>query len=212
MGRGIHRPDKMDNRSSLYSRTACQWESRHGAEDPNEYTPTIIDMNTAGSAPAVAGDEIYASFTGTVEWLNAPTSVLFTFTIPGGETVVLKVTGENQFGDVVSENLTFVGTSTNQTTWCYRRITAVLLVSTTGVLDVNDTLDAGVEFTAMRLPMWCRSPSQGQLLAIGWTHAPTPTQPTLTVNPATANVTVSQVPASSSTYVMYLDTDYDNRS
>jgi len=208
MSRGVHRPDKMDNRSSLYSQSACFWSGVSPATDDDEYTSTPIDLNGV-----VAGDEIWIA--GGDQLFMAGIANVALTQLAAGSTVIYTIVGEDQFGDTVQEDITIVGSATESSLYCYRKIETITMIGGSGTpLGASDTLKVG-HVTAggvFRLPTYCRNPSAGQIKAVVWEKATTASAAPASVDAVHNCVVMTAGYSVGGAYLMHLDKDYDARS
>lgn len=111
-------------------------------------------LNAGSVNGLVAGSTV----TITSQYTRQPTS-LFVTPAHAGITVVYRITGENQFGDVIREDISVAGTTAAHTLNCFRRITALSIVSVTGgTLGAGTTISIGHSNAAgCRFPLWSRT-------------------------------------------------------
>lgn len=208
MSRGVHRPNKMDNRSSLYTQSACFWNGVSPATDDDEYTATPIDLNgeVAGSEIWIAGgDQLYMASIANVALTQ----------LAAGTTVIYTIVGEDQFGDTVQEDVTIVGSATVSSLYCYRKIETITIKSIpVSVLGASDTLKVGhiTAGSVFRLPTMCREPSAGQIKAVVWEKATTASNAPLSVDTLHNCIVMTSGYSVGGAYTMHLDKDYDERS
>lgn len=108
----------------------------------------------------------FASF-----WCRSPSGIILTSA--GTTSVVMTITGEDQFGNVVSEDSSaMTGGATFHSLYCYRRITNLVLKSGTpsaGTISVGYSVASG-----LRIPLWSRTIPTAAIKAVGIAAA-TPT-------------------------------------
>lgn len=103
------------------------------------------------NASALTGIAVGATIAATSWYMR---SVMSLALLPGGtfgaSSATFTINGENQFGETVSEDLTFTGNVAQHTLYCYRRVTSIVLKAVTGTLTAtlsvgHDGLTAGTK-------------------------------------------------------------------
>lgn len=119
-----------------------------------------------------------------------PISLAFTYTIASPRTATYRVTGENQFGDTIVEDVTLTGTGaavTQHTLNCFRFISSIVLTSVSAGMVAGDVVAIGNSVTSSgtcRFPLWSKTIPSAAIKAI--THD----GGTLRAVPAGANLIV----------------------
>lgn len=105
------------------------------------------------NAVTLNGVAVAATIANTSFYTRAISSVAFTPAIASG-TATFRITGENQFGETVTEDLVLTSTTVEQTMRCYRRITSVVVTAiSAGTFGAGDTISIGYELTKPKIPM-----------------------------------------------------------
>ena len=148
--------------------------------------------------------ELYVNVTGATYHLNAGTlntqvvggspagfaafytklcqSIFVTPAFSGLSALTLKISGLNQFGEAVSENLVFVAATAQQTTFCYTRVTAVTIVAMTGTPAAGDTVSLGYSLVNPRIPLLAKLSATASVKAVANVNQTTlGSQPTFAV-------------------------------
>jgi hypothetical protein len=159
-------------------------------------------INTANAYHMAAGTLQNIAVGGTPtgflsQYTKNPQSLFFTAVFGGGTltSFVLQLTGENIFGDVQTEQLTFTAVTglTLQTALCYRRVTALTVVSYTGTQTpaATDTIQFGYSLVNPKIPLLCRLDAPQSILTVNDMNQQTKaSQPTFAVTLANPAVTV----------------------
>lgn len=96
-------------------------------------------------------------------WCRSPSGIILTSI--GASSAVITITGENQFGEVVSEDSSAMGSSTFHSLHCYRKITNLVLKSgaaSTGTISVGYSVGSG-----LRIPLWSKTIPAAAIKAVG---------------------------------------------
>lgn len=112
----------------------------------NAIIPNVDSLNyyLPAGANNLNGAVVGQTITGTSFYTKVVQGVAVSIiTAFGATSATFKITGENQFGETVSESLTFSATGTQPTTYAYRRITSVVLTALTGSFSGTATLAIG---------------------------------------------------------------------
>jgi hypothetical protein len=110
-------------------------------------------------------------------------SLFVTPAFSGLTALTLKLTGINQFGETVSENLVFAAATAQQTTLCYTRLTGCVIVAMTGTPAAGDTVSIGYSLVSPRLPLLAKLQASGSVKAVSNSNQLTAgSQPTFTVS------------------------------
>jgi hypothetical protein len=140
-----------------------------------------LDATEHLSAGTLNGKVVGDSPTGFAAFYMKTVQSLFVTVTMGGTPITaltLKITGYNQFNELVSENLAYVATGGQQTTKCYRRVTGCSIVAITGTPAAGDTVSLGYSLVTPRVPFLAKVPA-GAVLSV-YDAGQTSTQPTFT--------------------------------
>jgi hypothetical protein len=164
----------------------------------------------ATNIPAVG-----ASVAMTNAWTRGLHSVLITTSLNGGTitTVTFRVSGYDQFGDLVSEDVNFTGAAAKWTKRAYSRIVSLTVVgtkTTTGSPQVSVGYGTAVA-NGFRVASMVKSPSAGLVKAVmGSAGMP---QTSVTVDSANSAIEIAGSNADSSTwFLVHLDPKYAERT
>lgn len=109
-------------------------------------------------------------------------SVFVTPAFSGLSALTLKITGLNQFGELVTENLVFAAATAQQTTICYTRIITCTIFAMTGTPAGGDTVSIGYSLVNPRLPLLAKLQATTSVKAVSNSNQLTAgSQPTFTV-------------------------------
>lgn len=129
------------------------------------------------------------------QWTRSPISLAVTFTIATGRSVTIRIVGENQFGDVITEDVVCNGNTTAvvlHTLNCFRLISSVHVTAISAGMAVGDVLAIGNQIGAtMRFPLWSRTIPSVAIKAISYdtgTLATVPAGASLIVDSTRATV------------------------
>lgn len=109
-------------------------------------------------------------------------SLFITPAFSGLTALTLKLTGINQFGETVTENLVFASATAAQTTMCYRQLLTCTIAAMTGTPAAGDTVSIGYSLVNPRLPLLAQlAASQSVLAAFSINQTTLGSQPTVSV-------------------------------
>lgn len=162
-------------------------------------------LNIGAVNGKVAGDSV----TITSQYTRQPTS-LFVTPNHAGITVVYRITGENQFGDTIREDISVTGTTAAHTLNCFRRITALSIVSASGVLGAGTTVSIGHSNAAgCRFPLWSRTIPAAAVKALVYGGNSPSVAASITVDTTRSCVMDNGSATVSSEAQVYLDPQYE---
>lgn len=198
------RPNKLDTRSSMFTQSAVFWQGVLPAAMIDVY----INNQAMPASPSPT-----ATITGSSFYCAVPTNLVVAFqTATAGDSCTIKIDGENQFGDTVTEDITVTQGANTFTTWCYRRVTAMTYTAElAGTVNASDTLDVGwtPNSTSCRIPVHSKATVAGMIKAAGLVGATTSATPTVTTgftyNATRFNISVPVALATPYGYIIHLD-------
>lgn len=143
------------------------------AKTQGTYWELIVQPTDASEHLSVAtlnGIAVGVAPTGFAAFYTKSTQSLFFTAVFGGGTLtsfVLTLTGDNQFGERVTEDITFTAVTalTAQSVLCYRRLVSLVVKSYTGTQTpaAGDTISLGYSLVGPRVPFLAKIPAGGVL-------------------------------------------------
>lgn len=188
--------------SALHTQGAVQWSFIV----PTASATSVV--NAFSLTGAVAGTAV--TLTAAAVWMRAPFSLAFAPAYDAAETVVYTVVGENQFGSVVSEDVTTTVTTVVQTVNCYRKVNSITVKTVTGTLTGN-TISVGINLSAgnPRVPLPSRTVPETAVKAIAFPTSGFNT--TFVFNRASNCLVLSVIPPAGEALI-YVDPVYADRA
>ncbi len=133
----------LHKRSAAFVKAACFWTLGVCSVANTQYHVATAAVGAAG-----------ATFTLAKTWTRACQSVLVTpGGTPAGADIVIAIVGLNQFGEVVTENMTFSAATAAYTTYAYTKITSVTVVTQGGWTNPTIAIGYQAEFNGGSLPL-----------------------------------------------------------
>lgn len=197
------RADNLQKRTSLWTRAVSFWTYHTPIADADDCTPVALDLDS----PAVGEDVLLTARYCTLGALSLTLTGQTT-----DEEATFTLAGEDQFGDSVSEDLALVHGTAVPTTYCYRKLDSLELVSIDAgsELVTGDNIDIGhlPTATTFRIPMYSKglpaAAIAGMSSSLGaWTD--------FVVNTDESNITVTTAVEAEKPVFIYLNPDFAHK-